>query len=98
MAGGRETTSNARDSALMRQAAGEGRAAAVAPDDLIARRMRRRGAQSRWWWLVPTIYIVVLLLPLYWLINMSFKTNHEILTSLTLYPHEPTLANYRIIF
>lgn len=97
MTGGRQTTSNA-ENALMRQAAGEGRAAAVAPDDLIARRMRRRGAQSRWWWLVPTIYIVLILLPLYWLINMSFKTNQEILTSLTLYPHKPTLANYRIIF
>jgi glycerol transport system permease protein len=60
--------------------------------------MRRRGEESRWWWLVPTLYIVFLLLPIYWLVNMSFKTNHEIVTSLTLYPHEPTLRNYAIIF
>jgi glycerol transport system permease protein len=60
--------------------------------------MRRRGGESRWWWLVPTLYIVFLLLPIYWLVNMSFKTNHEIVTSLTLYPHEPTLRNYTIIF
>ena len=29
-------------------------------------------------WLVPTIYILFLLLPIYWLVNMSFKTNTEI--------------------
>ena len=39
-----------------------------------------------------------LLLPIYWLINMSFKTNTEIVGSLTLYPHEPTFANYPTIF
>ncbi len=47
---------------------------------------------------MPTLYIVLLLVPIYWLVNMSFKTNQEILTSLTLYPHEPTLRNYRAIF
>jgi glycerol transport system permease protein len=67
-------------------------------EGIVARRMRRRGEESRWWWLVPTLYIVFLLLPIYWLANMSFKTNHEIVTSLTLYPHEPTLRNYVIIF
>lgn len=66
--------------------------------DEIARLMRRRGEESRWWWIVPTLYIIVLLLPIYWLINMSFKTNGEIVSSLTLYPHAPTLANYRTIF
>ena len=49
-------------------------------------------------WLVPTLYILFLLLPIYWLVNMSFKTNREIVTGLTLYPHEPTLRNYAIIF
>jgi glycerol transport system permease protein len=66
--------------------------------DEVARLMRRRGEESRWWWIVPTLYIVVLLLPIYWLINMSFKTNAEIVSSLTLFPHDPTLANYRTIF
>ena len=66
--------------------------------DEVARLMRRRGEESRWWWIVPTVYIIVLLLPIYWLINMSFKTNAEIVSSLTLYPHAPTLANYRTIF
>jgi glycerol transport system permease protein len=64
----------------------------------VARLMRRRGEESRWWWIVPTIYIVFLLLPIYWLINMSFKTNAEILSSLTLYPHAPTVAHYITIF
>ena len=30
-------------------------------------------------WLVPTIYILFLLLPIYWLVSMSFKTTNEIL-------------------
>ena len=29
-------------------------------------------------WLVPTFYIVFLMLPIYWLLNMSFKTTNEI--------------------
>jgi glycerol transport system permease protein len=48
---------------------------AVAGDDAVARAMRRRGENSRFWWLVPTIYILFLMLPIYWLVNMSFKTN-----------------------
>src|SRR5690606_41861495 len=64
----------------------------------LARRMRRRGDQTRWWWLVPTLYIIFLLVPIYWLVNMSFKTNREIVSSLTLYPHQPTIANYAVIF
>jgi glycerol transport system permease protein len=49
-------------------------------------------------WLVPTLYIVLLLLPIYWLVNMSFKTNAETLSSFSLWPADPTLANYRVIF
>lgn len=49
-------------------------------------------------WLVPTFYIVFLLLPIYWLVNMSFKTNTEIMTSVSLWPANPTLRNYAVIF
>ena len=49
-------------------------------------------------WLVPTIYIVLLMLPIYWLINMSLKNNQEILSAFTLLPASPTLDNYRVIF
>ncbi|WGF90708.1 carbohydrate ABC transporter permease [Marinivivus vitaminiproducens] len=38
------------------------------------------------------------MVPIYWLINMSFKTNQEIVSGVTLWPHEPTLQNYRTIF
>ena len=48
--------------------------------------------------LVPTLYIAFLLLPIYWLLNMSFKTTNEILGSFTLWPQTFTLANYRVIF
>jgi glycerol transport system permease protein len=49
-------------------------------------------------WLVPTIYIAFLLLPIYWLLNMSFKNTNEILGSFTLWPQNFTVENYRKIF
>ncbi len=49
-------------------------------------------------WLVPTLYILFLMLPIYWLINMSFKTTNEILGSFTLFPQEFTVENYVVIF
>jgi len=47
--------------------------------------------------LVPAVYIALLLLPIYWLVNMSFKSNAEITAGLTLWPAEPTLRNYAVI-
>ncbi len=49
-------------------------------------------------WLLPTIYIIFLMLPIYWLLNMSFKTTNEILGSFSLYPQNFTLENYAKIF
>jgi glycerol transport system permease protein len=49
-------------------------------------------------WLIPTLYIVFLMLPIYWLVSMSFKTTNEILGSFTLWPQNPTLENYVKIF
>ncbi len=49
-------------------------------------------------WMVPTLYIIFLMMPIYWLINMSFKTTNEILGSFTLWPKEFTLDNYITIF
>ncbi|WP_075996903.1 carbohydrate ABC transporter permease [Salaquimonas pukyongi] len=49
-------------------------------------------------WLIPTVYIVLLMLPIYWLVSMSFKTTNEILGSFTLFPQSFTLDNYRVIF
>ncbi|RCS25726.1 carbohydrate ABC transporter permease [Phyllobacterium salinisoli] len=64
----------------------------------LARTMRRRGEESRFWWLIPTLYIIFLMLPIYWLINMSFKTTAEILSTFSLWPVKPTLHNYAVIF
>src|ERR1700682_5283185 len=53
---------------------------------------------KRFAWLVPALYIVFVLLPSYWLLNMSFKNTNEILGSFTLFPRNFTLENYRKIF
>ena len=46
---------------------------------------------------VMTLYLVFLMLPIYWLLNMSLKTNTEILSSFTLWPQNLTFANYATI-
>jgi glycerol transport system permease protein len=46
---------------------------------------------------VMTLYLVFLMLPIYWLLNMSIKTNTEILNTFTLWPETLTLDNYRTI-
>ena len=43
------------------------------------------------------LFLIFLLLPIYWLVNMSFKTNQEIISGVTLWPANPTLDNYRTI-
>jgi glycerol transport system permease protein len=48
--------------------------------------------------LVLVLYITFLLVPIYWLINMSLKTNTEIVTTMNIIPARPTLANYMVIF
>jgi glycerol transport system permease protein len=57
----------------------------------------RTGARIRLKWLVPTLYILFLMVPIYWLLNMSFKNTNEILGAFTLWPRDFTLANYREI-
>ncbi|MDA7967888.1 MAG: carbohydrate ABC transporter permease [Gammaproteobacteria bacterium] len=52
----------------------------------------------KWSALAPAAYILFLLLPIYWLVNMSFKTTNEILGSFSLWPADFTLDNYRVIF
>jgi glycerol transport system permease protein len=51
--------------------------------------MRLRGSA-----LVMTLYLLFLLIPIYWLVNMSFKTNTEITSTFSLYPMEFTVQNY----
>ncbi|MFK5926131.1 MAG: carbohydrate ABC transporter permease [Desulfuromusa sp.] len=44
------------------------------------------------------IYFILLMLPIYWMLNMSLRTNSDILSIFSFYPHEPTFANYTKIF
>jgi glycerol transport system permease protein len=43
------------------------------------------------------IYFFLLLLPIYWLLDMALKTNEDILGVFTFFPHHPTLANFKIV-
>ncbi len=47
---------------------------------------------------VLALYLVFLLVPIYWLVNMSLKTNTEITNFLTLWPRQLTFDNYKVIF
>jgi len=44
--------------------------------------------------IVMTLYLLFMLIPIYWLINMSLKTNAEITGTFTLFPVDITLQNY----
>ena len=60
---------------------------------------RRRNARSRWRSrLLLGLYLFLMILPIYWLINMSLQTNSEILGSMTLWPQNLTFDNYLRIF
>ncbi|WP_434624883.1 carbohydrate ABC transporter permease [Azospirillum sp. B2RO_4] len=75
------------------------KAAVLAPGSLAApANVRRSSARVSNRTIVLVCYIVFLMLPIYWMVNMSFKTNEEILSGLTLFPRNPTLQNYVTIF
>ena len=44
------------------------------------------------------VFLLGSLLPIYWMLNMSLKTNEEIVGVLSLWPQQLTFANYRTIF
>jgi glycerol transport system permease protein len=48
--------------------------------------------------IILTLYIIFLLLPIYWLVNMSLKDNTEITGAITFFPKGLTFANYYRIF
>ncbi len=50
------------------------------------------------WPIVPLVYVCFLLIPLYWLVTLSFKLEPEILQRFTFWPRSPTLANFQVIF
>jgi len=44
------------------------------------------------------VYFIFLLLPIYWMLNMSFRTNADILSTFAFYPKNLTFENYIKIF
>jgi glycerol transport system permease protein len=44
------------------------------------------------------LFLTASLLPIYWMLNMSLKTNEEILGAMTMWPTHLTFDNYKTIF
>ena len=55
------------------------------------RRWKKRGV-------FLVLYLVFAILPVYWMVNMSFKTNEEILSLFSFWPRHFTWDNYKVIF
>ncbi|MFC7516127.1 carbohydrate ABC transporter permease [Herbaspirillum sp. GCM10030257] len=47
---------------------------------------------------ILVIYLLLSLLPIYWMLNMSLKTNEEIIGALTMWPNNLTFDNFKTIF
>ena len=47
--------------------------------------------------IVMGLYLLFLLVPIYWLVSMSLKTNTEITSTFSMWPNDLTFANYRTI-
>ena len=90
MAAAKDGTAESSE-ALMRDKADAAAPATSAAHSAPAVQQRREG---RFLWLVPTLYIIFLMLPIYWLLNMSFKTTNEILGGFSLWPRNFTVASY----
>ena len=72
--------------------------AAPLPGDVTAARTKtRRLRPPSGSAVVMGLYLLFLMLPIYWLVNMSLKTNAEILGGFSLVPADPTLENYATI-
>jgi glycerol transport system permease protein len=54
----------------------------------------RRGITPK---IIMAVYLIVLMMPIYWLIKMSLQTNETIMSGLTFWPAHPTLEKYRDI-
>ena len=57
-----------------------------------------RQSGGKFSWLITTLYVVFLMIPVYWLIIISFKENTEIMNSFSVLPQQWTLRNYGVIF
>lgn len=59
--------------------------------------MAARTARPKGPILVMTLYLLFLMIPIYWLVGMSLKTNTEITSTFSLWPNDLTFANYLTI-
>ncbi|WP_028957570.1 carbohydrate ABC transporter permease [Sulfitobacter sp. 20_GPM-1509m] len=70
---------------------------ATIPAEMTTRTPAKRRVRINGSAVVMTVYLLFLMLPIYWLLNMSLKTNTEILNSFTLFPRDLTFDNYATI-
>lgn len=49
-------------------------------------------------YIILTAYLVLIMLPIYWMLNMSLRTNADIMARLVFIPTDITFANYTKIF
>ncbi|MBV8537335.1 MAG: carbohydrate ABC transporter permease [Alphaproteobacteria bacterium] len=54
----------------------------------------RRNARVPIRTVVLVVYLVLLMLPIYWMLNMSLRDNNDIMTQLAYFPEQASLANY----
>ncbi len=74
--------------------------AASIPGDVTAARPRaatRKRFRPSGSAIVMGLYLLFLMLPIYWLVNMSLKSNAEILGAISLWPRNLTFQNYETI-
>ena len=71
--------------------------AIAAIEGIAAARSARRRFPVKTSAIIMALYLIFLLLPVYWLVNMSLKDNQEILGSFTLWPRHLTLHNFAVI-
>ncbi len=69
----------------------------AARDDAAPRSARRGRFRPNGSAVVMALYLLFLMLPIYWLLNMSLKTNAEILGGFSLFPRDLTFENYETI-
>jgi multiple sugar transport system permease protein len=78
-------------------------AATTVPQATTAQRTATKHAPAKapgtpWWlWILVALIVLFCLIPFYWLVNISLKTGPD-LSKASLFPPNPTLANYKSIF
>lgn len=93
------TSSSMNTQRSSEQAIAEGSYSSQAPQAPVVSLAERKARHAMWRGRIGmTVYLILLLMPIYWLLNMSFKTNTEILSGLSFFPENFTLENYAKIF